>query len=100
MQLRPKQQRVVHGKHENSGHREDDIIFASSWEQMRSAYRHSHEHEDRDEKTNRHERNGREIAQSDFDGKPGGAPNNAKGHPGDWHTPPNFRSPPFSQQYA
>src|ERR1700726_640346 len=91
MQLAPKKKRVIDRKHEYARERERSVIGTAQWEQSRSANRNGNQHCNRDNKPDSNKRNRRQIAQTEFDGKPGRTPDPAERQPGDRNTPIGFR---------
>ena len=80
MELRPEEQRVIHGEHQDAGVSQQFEIGPARWQQWHPANGDRQEDEHRDDESKGHERDRRQIAQADLDREPGRAPDDAERH--------------------
>jgi hypothetical protein len=78
VKLRPEKQRVIYAEHQDAGPGEQFEIAAVRRNQAHPPEGNREQNDDRNQESNRDERNGPEIAQPEFDGEPGRAPDEAE----------------------
>src|SRR5690349_21793187 len=102
VQFTPKEEGIIPAKHEQPGEGKNCIIASAPGPELRPPNRNQDEDCDGDYEADCNERHRWQIAKSDFDDKPGRAPNHAEREPCECDAPvsPHAARPSFSESDA